>query len=242
MPGCWIWPPASLDPDHEREPRVDVAESLDRSVPSACRHQTAPRMPALADLVYDELLDAIVERRLPPGTRLLPASLAADLGVSVTPVKLALARLAADGLVTGQSRRGVFVSELDSDQLEALFEARLFLETGAARDYFHNVTPAFLENLEQTAREYQALIEESSQEPPRRRLGDTDRDFHRLIVRLTANEHIIRWYEQANIHIQGHRLVSLRERYEASINEHRAIVEAFWSGSRSVPWMRCAFT
>lgn len=183
----------------------------------------------LTDLVYDELLDAIVEQRLPPGMRLITGTLATELGVSPTPVKLALTRLAADGLVIVQSRRGARVARPDFAQLEALYEARLFLETGAARDYFHNVTPAFVEDLERTAREYQEIIERGG-EHLRRPLGDKDREFHRLIVRLTRNELITRWYEQANIHIQGHRSVYPAERYRATVCEHQAIVDAFRSG------------
>ena len=183
----------------------------------------------LTDLVYDELLDAIVEQRLPPGARLVTGTLAAELGVSPTPVKLALTRLAADGLVTIRSRRGMQVARPDFAQLEALYEARLFLETGAARDYFRNVTPEFVENLERAAREYREILEHGG-EHPRRQLGDKDRELHRLIVRLSRNELIIRWYEQANIHIQGHRSAYPAERYEATIREHQAIVDAFREG------------
>lgn len=183
----------------------------------------------LTDLVYEELLDAIVEQRLPPGARLVAGTLAAELGVSSTPVKLALTRLAADGLVTARSRRATQVTRPDFAQLEALYEARLLLETGAARDYFYNVTPEFLDGLERAAREYREIIERSG-ERVRRRLGDKDRELHRLIVRLTRNELIIRWYEQANIHIQGHRSAFPAERYEASVREHQAIVEAFRTG------------
>ena len=182
----------------------------------------------LVDQVYEELLDAIVERRLPPGMRLIPGSLAHELGVSVTPVKIALTRLIADGLVTSVSRRGVFVSQLDPDQLEDIFEARLFLETGAARAYFDRVTPEFLDALQKAAHDYETLAATGG-DHLRRLLGDLDRDFHRLIVRLTGNDHVMRWYEQANVHIQGHRSVIPGERYEATIREHEAIVQAFQS-------------
>ena len=184
---------------------------------------------SLADLAYEELLDAIVERRLPPGTRLLPTSLASGLGVSPTPVKLALARLASDGLVRIVARRGMFVSQFDTAQLDALFEARLFLEVGAARDYFDRVTPEFIADLERVAGQYRRLVEEGG-DHLRWQLGDLDRSFHRMIVALTGNDHILRWYEQANIHIQGHRGVTPTERYQATLREHEAIIEAFRYG------------
>jgi DNA-binding GntR family transcriptional regulator len=205
--------------------------------PNAPGDRVAKRSPVsnqglalLADQVYEELLDAVVERRLPPGTRLIPGNLARDLGVSATPVKLALTRLIADGLVTGLSRRGVFVAQHDSAQLEDLFRARLFLETSVAQQFFDRVTPSFADGLGRAATAY-ADLAVTGGDHNRRQLGDLDRDFHRLIVRLADNEHITRWYEQANVHIQGHRSVVPRERYEATIREHDAIVGAFVSGS-----------
>lgn len=187
---------------------------------------------SLADLAYEELLDAIAERRLPPGTRLFPTSLAGELGVSATPVKLAIARLASDGLVTIVARRGMFVAEFDAKQLESIFEARLFLEVGASRDSFQRVTPEFVADLDRLAREYLDLAEAGG-EGLRWRLGDVDRAFHRTIVALTENDHILRWYEQANIHIQGQREVMPTERYLATIREHAAIVDAFRRGDQA---------
>src|SRR5688500_5630571 len=55
--------------------------------------------PGLAEMAYNELLDAIVGARLRPGAKLVPETLAAQLGVSAMPVKLALARLTGEGLV-----------------------------------------------------------------------------------------------------------------------------------------------
>jgi DNA-binding GntR family transcriptional regulator len=197
--------------------------------PDAPARDGAGPVQLLTDRVYEELLDAIVEQRLPPDTRLVPGMLARELGVSSTPVKLALTRLAADGLVVGMPRHGMYVARLDFADLEALYEAREFLETGAARDHFHRVTPEFVASLDRAAREYRDLVQEGG-DHQRRRLGDKDRELHRLIVRLTRNEHIIRWYEQANIHIQGHRSAQPAERYEATIREHQAIVDAFRAG------------
>jgi len=185
-----------------------------------------PPAALLVDLVYDELLDAIVERRLPPGTRLVPQVLARELGVSATPVKLALTRLAADGLVTDRARRGMSVAQLGPEEMETLFNARLFLEAGAAWSFFHNVTDDLVEAMEASAAAYEQVVRGGG-EHLRRRLGDADRELHRFIVRLTRNEVILRWYEQVNIHIQGHQSAYPRERYEATIREHAAIVAAF---------------
>jgi len=62
----------------------------------------------LADLAYDELRRGIYSLRLRPGQRLYPGDLARAMHISVTPVKLALSRLAAEGLIEARLRQGSY--------------------------------------------------------------------------------------------------------------------------------------
>lgn len=86
----------------------------------------------LSEQVNDLLLEWIVNARLEPGQRLRESALAEELGVSRTPVREALKRLAADGFVTATARRGVYVSEIDRQRLEEILEVRYLLEMYAA--------------------------------------------------------------------------------------------------------------
>jgi DNA-binding GntR family transcriptional regulator len=183
---------------------------------------------SLTDLAYDELLDAILDQRLPPGARLVPETLASQLGVSATPVKLALARLVAEGLVGEILRRGMFVTELGPEELGALFDARLLLEASAVRDFTQRATPAYAERLAALADAHRHAIDTSVAHASRA-ISDTDRDFHRAIVELTGNEHVVRWYERTNIHIQANRSADPRRR-PATLREHAAIVESIRAG------------
>jgi DNA-binding GntR family transcriptional regulator len=182
---------------------------------------------SLTDLAYEELLEAILDQRVPAGTRLVPETIASQLGVSATPVKLALARLVSEGLVAEVARRGMFVTELTPNELEALFDARMLLEAAAARDYTHQVTPEFLEGLAGLADAHRAAIGAADPHSSRE-ISDTDRRFHRAIVELTGNEHVVRWYETTNIHIHANRSADPRRR-RTTLLEHDAIVEAFRS-------------
>jgi len=85
-----------------------------------------------SDRAYEALRDEILQWRLPPGTVLGEVEQAARLGVSRTPLREALSRLSADGLVEAQSGRGLVVSSLDTSDVRALFELREALETAAA--------------------------------------------------------------------------------------------------------------
>jgi DNA-binding GntR family transcriptional regulator len=65
--------------------------------------------------VYQHLHQEILQQRLPPGTELREAALAKELGVSRGPIREAITRLAAEGLVTVRPRHGTVVRELTAE-------------------------------------------------------------------------------------------------------------------------------
>nr|BFF09921.1 hypothetical protein GCM10025699_12240 [Microbacterium flavescens] len=86
-----------------------------------------------SDRAYATLLDEIQDGALPPGTVLGEVEQAARLGVSRTPLREALGRLAADGLVVQQSPRVTVVTAIDAGDIREIFEVRRALEESAAR-------------------------------------------------------------------------------------------------------------
>ena len=90
--------------------------------------------PALADQVYQAILDDICRGDLLPGTHLKQEELAQSLGVSRQPVQQAMALLKADGLVEDVGRRGLRVSELDIESMHHHYEVRALLDGLAARN------------------------------------------------------------------------------------------------------------
>jgi DNA-binding GntR family transcriptional regulator len=86
-----------------------------------------------SDRAYATLLDEIQRGQLPPGAVLGEVEQAARLGVSRTPLREALGRLAADGLVEQQSPRVTVVTGVDAADIRELFEVRRALEETAAR-------------------------------------------------------------------------------------------------------------
>jgi len=89
--------------------------------------------PALAEQVYEAILDEICGGRLTPGTHLKQEELATRLGVSRQPVQQAMALLKADGLVEEVGKRGLRVSHLDIDLMHHHYEVRALLDGLAAR-------------------------------------------------------------------------------------------------------------
>ena len=90
----------------------------------------------LAEQAYQELRERIISGRLPGGRRLLPNDLAADLGISPTPVKEACLRLEADGLVSTSSRRGMVVRSFSEEDVAEIYAARILIEKGAVEAAF----------------------------------------------------------------------------------------------------------
>src|SRR5699024_2960115 len=86
-----------------------------------------------SDRAYRTLLEEIQHGVLAPGAVLAEVEQAARLGVSRTPLREAMGRLVADGLVVQQSPRVAVVSALDADEIKRLFEVRHGLEATAAR-------------------------------------------------------------------------------------------------------------
>jgi DNA-binding GntR family transcriptional regulator len=89
--------------------------------------------PDLVDQVYRNLLDAISEGKLAPGTRLTQEDIAEQLAVSRQPVLQALRLLKQDGFVTDAPGRGLLVAPLDADWLVNVYQIRSALDALAAR-------------------------------------------------------------------------------------------------------------
>ena len=85
----------------------------------------------MTDAVYATLREAILSRRFAPGQRINVDELRQQLGVSRTPLKDGLNRLALQGLVRVAPRFGTFVSELKADEMEEISDLRLLLELHA---------------------------------------------------------------------------------------------------------------
>lgn len=125
----------------EREPRhlmhdEDVTGTAKRDRPTGLG-QTAK--------VADSLRDAIIEGRLAPGSRLSEEALVKDLGVSRNTLREAFRLLSHDGLLIHRFNRGVFIPELDIDDLIDLYRLRRLIEPYVVRSLTsydrHRLTP-----------------------------------------------------------------------------------------------------
>ena len=180
----------------------------------------------ISDQVYEYLRGEITTGRLVPGERLDLDQLVEQLKVSKMPIKEALGRLATEGLVDIQSRRGTYVGRVDARDLEETFEVRRVLEMLAGELAVKRVGEDDLVRL----RDLIVRMEEASEVAVHVELNF---QFHGLIVELSDNRKLIEMYERLSVPIQvagiHYRSEGWLERLAQEQQEHRAIVDALAS-------------
>jgi DNA-binding GntR family transcriptional regulator len=137
----------------------------------------------LRDDVYGRLRDAIVDGSLAPGEQLRDGELAAWLGVSRTPVREALLRLAEAGLVVAQPGRSTTVSSLDLRDVRDARDVVAAMHELAVREAVGSLTPADLEGMREANRRFRAAIEQGDVEAALR----ADDELHGIPVAVASN-------------------------------------------------------
>ena len=142
-------------------------------------------LPNLIDQVYGRILEAIIDRTLPPGQRIRQNELADKLGVSRQPVSHALHLLHRQGLVSESGRRGFEVTQLDPQRIRQLYEVRGAIDALAARLAAERAgTDASGRARLEAALHAGHTIDGKT---PLSRLIALDVDFHGAIYRLAGN-------------------------------------------------------
>jgi DNA-binding GntR family transcriptional regulator len=118
-------------------------------------HATA--LMATSSEISDRIIEAVMAKKLPPGSRLGEQQLAMLFDCSRTIVREALTRLAARGIVTVSARRGWYVVEPSQEEAREAFEARRVIETGLIRSMKGIDKPALKRLRAHLAREQAAV-------------------------------------------------------------------------------------
>ena len=140
------------------------------------------------DVIYQRILGAILEHRLPPGTKLGEEKLAGVFGVSRTQVRQALARLTHDRIVTLIANRGAFVSSPTVDEAREVFEARRLIEPDLVRRVAASATAADVRRL----REHVKLESAARRDNDKRAIIRLSGDFHQIIADMAGNSFLAR--------------------------------------------------
>ena len=181
--------------------------------------------------VYEQLRFAIVNLDLPPGSPLDEVRLSQQFALSRTPVREALVRLSADGLVTTLPNRSTVVAPIDFEKLPVYFEALTLMYRVTTRAAAQRRTPAHIAAMRKAQAQYVEAVERNDAVG----MISTNRDFHLAIAAAGGNSYFTNWFSR--LLDEGRRL--LRLYYYASfddhlprkyVDEHEAMIRAIEKG------------
>lgn len=189
---------------------------------------------SLLDMVYARIKEDILSGKYKAGERLVVSRITEELGVSHTPINEALNRLVVEGYVAFMPRKGMRVRGIDMTEIRETYEIRKMFELYCADKVIERAAgdPSFigeLRALEQAIGEggYAAAVSDGFQT-----FFAREGDFHTAMIEVCGNQKLFQMYQ--NLKANGvfyYKIVSegqllSEERYNRSLREHAAIVEA----------------
>ena len=187
-----------------------------------------------SDRAYRILLDEIVEGTLSPGTVLGEVEQSTRLGVSRTPLREALSRLTADGLVEPQVGRGLIVTEVSLDNIVELYELRGALEEQAARLAAQRGSPKKFVALAAAFEQMTGLIDMGA--VGIRSYYDLNRQFDEAIDAAVGNPYLVGALRNVRMHLARARRIAKDnpERLREAARETHLILDAIITGDAAL--------
>ncbi len=174
------------------------------------------------EIAIAALRDAILSGRYPAGARLEQNRIAAELGLSPTPVREAFRELLARGLLVQRAHHSVRVAKINLDELRHLYGVRSLLEAEAARLATAAMDDSTAAELH---RVHEAMLT-GHQVRDDERVQEADARFHALLYRASGNPYLAELIEQMWSSFPRYLLWLVPGRTDASIAEHAAILDA----------------
>jgi DNA-binding GntR family transcriptional regulator len=200
---------------------VNTTQSTMRPKKKTTRKAAAKEVPdSMVNRAYCDLREKAITYRFLPGERLNEAILAKELGVSRTPLREALNRLAAEGFLTFSPNLGFFRKALEVKEIFDLYEFRQQLEMAAVKLAVERATDEQLQKLEE-------FVHVSAEEVPTRTADEMvalDEFFHTQLAKLTGNVEMQNSLENINARIQYVRWMDMNGRREETQFQHKEIV------------------
>lgn len=171
---------------------------------------------------YEHIRQAILSHRLRPGDRLREADLAEEIGLSRTPLREALARLEADGLIVNDPARGLAVMQLDYNMVGELYFIREVLEGTAARLAAQHASEVELTIIDEICDQYRRALGDGAA------LSMRNRQFHEALYRCAHNRYLVKTLNGLHdaLALLGDSMLNDPKRAGQTLQEHAEILEA----------------
>jgi DNA-binding GntR family transcriptional regulator len=179
---------------------------------------------SLTEKAYRTLVQRIVSLDLPPGSVLTEGRLMQELKIGRTPIREAVQRLIAEGLVTHLHHRGMLVADIRVADVQQVYEFRALVEGHAARLAAQRMTPAQLDELQRIHDEMDRSMADHDIE----RFVVLDRRLHEMLGRGSENQYLENVLLKAyNLHLRlWYFLVRKQGGLRETVHEHQEVIGA----------------
>ena len=184
---------------------------------------------SLEEKVFLQLEEEILLGKLPTGSALGEVAISARLGVSRTPVRSALHRLAEEGLVQILANKGAVVTGVSREDLIDIYRIRVRLEGLASAIAAERMSKEEIAALRDSVELAEFYIRKQDTE----RIKELDTDFHVAIYEASGNKLLSKTLSELHKKIRTYRKMSLDVpgRLENSVYEHKEILDAIEAGN-----------
>lgn len=184
---------------------------------------------AAADRVYEHVRSKVLDQTYPGGELLTEGEVAAEVGVSRTPVREALLRLESEGLVRLYPKRGALVVPVTATEAREVLQARAVVETWAAREAVWR-RDELVPRLEEVLERMRAHAASGDV----RAFAALDRTFHEAVVTAAGNSILSRLYRslrdrQLCISVAG--ITTSPDRLADALADHEGLLDALRDGN-----------
>ena len=189
---------------------------------------SAPQMQDLSqgEIAYAKLVAAIRSGVFRPGDRLRETDIAARFSLSRTPIREALRKLEADGIIEHRARIGAVIRSLSHAEVVELYEMRVVLERTAAEMAAKHAVAAEVDALEAINRDLANAVATPE------KAAAINQDFHRGIYQATRNRFLLEAARALNnaLMLLGETTLADAERIETVCHQHQDILDAIRAG------------
>jgi len=175
-----------------------------------------------AEHAYRQLLEAILNGSLKPGSRIREVELADWLAISRTPVREALRRLESEGLICNAPHQGMSIAELDYQAVMELYQMREVLEGTAAHLAARQASDAEVFNLRELYQQQQTLLDDPVAQ------AINNRAFHNALYHAAHNRYLLKSLNSLRdaMALLGATTYQLSGRSETALHEHESVLLA----------------
>jgi DNA-binding GntR family transcriptional regulator len=185
-------------------------------------------MPSAGERAYEEIRARVAAGEYSAGDRLREEELSSVIGVSRTPIREAIRRLAAEGLVEFLSHRGAHVASWSDAQLREIFELRALIEAYGAQRAANRIDEDALQRLEELAQQMEEAAF-SGTDDAMEAVSVANNEFHQLVVEQAGSEHLVSFFAKVVQIPLVHRTFRRYgpDNLARSFRQHRELIDAF---------------